>query len=433
MQRELRLVILVALVAGAPATATIKQIEVPPSRQQGLDMIQADEDAMPEEPELARHRQAFSESGDIAVADPQGAVHPLYTDLRRHLDNYRERWSGLPQIVIGEDAKAIGGATDSRVVILRERLGLPKQGGLDNALKTRLAQYQEAHGLRSDGKAGPETIASLNRGAAYYEQLIQLNLERARRLPTSDYKGKYILVDAGAAKLFLYENGRAVDTMKVVVGAPETETPMLAAALRFSSVNPYWNVPPHLVRSLIAPKVLAQGMTYLSDRGYEVFEDWSEDSPVFDPAKIDWQQVADGGRELRVRQLPGGANSMGQIKFMMPNEYGIYLHDTPNKALFNDDERWVSNGCIRVEDAQRLARWLYGEMPKASSSNREEQVQLQQPVPVYVTYFTVASAGEALSFRKDRYNRDAKLLPRFRAQAGAMIDPAARVPNPKAR
>ena len=429
VRHNIKLAVLSAVLASAPASATIKKIDVPPSRQAGLDMILVDEDNMPEEPELARHRQAFSEAVDGAAIDPQGPVHPLYTDLRRQLDHYRERWSGLPQLLIGSEASAIGSAADPRVSVLRERLGLPKQGGLDKALEARLKLYQAAHGLGSDGRAGPQTIASLNRGAAYYEQLIQLNLERARRLPTSEFKGKYILVDAGAAKLFVYENGRVVDTMKVVVGAPATETPMLAAALRYSSVNPYWNVPPALVRSLIAPKVLAQGMTYLSDRGYEVFDDWSADSDPADPTTIDWQAVAAGERELRVRQRPGGANSMGKIKFMMPNDYGIYLHDTPNKALFEEDERWVSNGCIRVEDAARLARWLYGEMPQGASADREEEVALQEPVPVYVTYFTVASAGEALSFRKDRYDRDSRLLGRFRAQAGAMTDPGERFRN----
>jgi murein L,D-transpeptidase YcbB/YkuD len=211
--------------------------------------------------------------------------------------------------------------------------------------------------------------------------------------------------------------------MKVIVGSPDTETPMMAALMRFSSVNPYWNVPTDLTAKLIAPRVLAGGLSYLSDRGYQVLDGWTEDAGIVDPATVDWPAVASGDVELRVRQLPGGGNSMGEIKFMMPNEYGIYLHDTPGKAAFEQDERWVSNGCVRVEDAHRLANWLYGYMPKGQSADREERVDLVEPVPVYITYLTVAADEEKLSFREDRYGRDAPLMARFKGEDSRMVDP----------
>jgi len=238
-------------------------------------------------------------------------------------------------------------------------------------------------------------------------------LERARRLPLATERGRYVLVDVGAAKLYLYENGRPVDSMKVIVGKAETATPMMAAQLRFASVNPYWNVPPELVISLIAPNVLKQGMTYLKDRRYEVLADWSDEAPAIDPSTVDWPAVAAGTKVIRVRQLPGGGNSMGQVKFMMPNDFGIYLHDTPKKEHFAEEDRWISNGCIRLEDAQRFAKWLFGRPLKGEDSKTEVNVDLPEPVPVYVTYLTAEAGPNGPKFRADPYSRDPALLARY--------------------
>ncbi len=114
-----------------------------------------------------------------------------------------------------------------------------------------------------------------------------------------------------------------------------------------------------------------------------------------------------------MRQLPGPGNSMGDIKFMMPNDYGIYLHDTPDKALFQKEDRWISNGCVRVEDARRLAKWLFGNMPRGSDPDAEERVDLERPVPVYITYMTAGASHGGVVFRKDPYGRDAALLARY--------------------
>jgi len=409
-----------ACLAATPALAAIEEIRLPPSRHHGLDMIIVDEDAAPAEPELAKAvAGAPVETLAGAAVDPAGPVHPVYAKLSQQLERYSGGWGALPQLRIGGERAIAVRTSDPRLGILRQRLGLPRQGGFDGALRGRLVEFQKAHGLDPDGKAGAATLAALDRGAAHYERLIELNMERARRLPTS---GKYLLVDAGAARLWMYEDGQPVDSMKVVVGAPATETPMLAAMIRYLSVNPYWNVPPELVQSLIARRVLEQGVGYLSERRYQVFDGWGDDAALVDPATVDWAAVASGEQELRVRQLPGGGNSMGGVKFMMPNSYGIYLHDTPNKALFGQAERWVSNGCVRVEDARRLAEWLHGELPAAASPDVEERVDLARPVPVYITYFTVDPEAKALALRKDRYGRDAAVLARYPADT-RMVDP----------
>ncbi|MET0180609.1 MAG: L,D-transpeptidase family protein [Novosphingobium sp.] len=420
-----------ALLTQATPSVALETVPLPPSGQQGLDMIMVDAEAMPVEPELARDiPEVQDESWSGAAIDLLKPVHHLYTDLRRQLVRYQDRWGALPQVrIAAREAVMAKGSADPRVPALRERLGLPRAGAFDAALETKLAEYQQAHGLPADGKAGSDTIASLNRGAAHYERLILLNMERARRLPAAEAAGRYILVDAGSARLWMYENGRAVDSMKVIVGTAQSATPMMAALLRYASVNPYWNVPPDLVAKSIAPRVLAEGVGYLKTKRYEVLDSWEDDARVVDPASVDWRAVADKQHELRVRQLPGESNFMGDIKFMMPNIYGIYLHDTPGKILFNEDDRWLSNGCIRLEDARRLARWVFGAMPQGRSPDREEDAAIAQPVPVYVTYLTVGADAQGLSFRPDRYGRDAAPLTRFADRGDGMVDAVALAPG----
>ena len=142
---------------------------------------------------------------------------------------------------------------------------------------------------------------------------------------------------------------------------------------------------PDLVRTLIAANVLRDGLTYLSSHGYQVLDSFDEGAQPIDPATVDWKAVAAGRATVKVRQLPGPANSMGQVKFGFANNDGVYLHDTPRKELFDSDDRSISHGCVRLEDAPRLARWLLGRDPGDFGSRPEEQVLLPQAVPIYIT------------------------------------------------
>jgi murein L,D-transpeptidase YcbB/YkuD len=421
--RPIRLLIAAAALGlsvgmSTPALASreqpIEPIDLPPSVEQGVDMIYIDPEIAPRlnDQNVAMHQISFEEWAG-APLDLFLPVNPIYTELRRGLVRYRQRWGDLPQFQLPSGPAMKPGSEGLNVAALRERLGLAPGDKYDAAVAGVVKEYQQAHGLKADGIAGGGTIASLNLGAQHYERLIIVNLERARRLPLATEQGRYLLVDVGAAKLFLYENGRPVDSMKVIVGKPETATPMMAAQMRYASVNPYWNVPPEMVVSLIAPNVVKQGLTYLKDRRYEVLADWSDESAALDPATIDWPAVAQGRKEIRVRQLPGPANSMGQVKFMMPNDFGIYLHDTPNKALFADENRWISNGCIRVEDAARLATWLMGALPPSPNPDRPQRVDLPQPVPVYITYLTASATPTGVAFRPDPYKRDEAVIARY--------------------
>ena len=240
-------------------------------------------------------------------------------------------------------------------------------------------------------------------------ELVQLNLERARAIPASP-AARYVLVDAAGARLYMFEGGRIVDSMKVVVGKPSEPTPMIAGLLSNAVLNPYWNVPPDLVQSRIAWNVNQHGLGYLKTKGYQALSDFSDKARVLNPAKIDWKAVEAGTRELRVRQLPGKANFMGKVKFNFPNSQGIYLHDTPDKALLKEEVRFASSGCVRLEDAPRLGAWLFGKMPMPKKGGVEQVVPLAQPVPVYITYLTAAPSDGRIVFRNDLYNRDAPQL-----------------------
>jgi murein L,D-transpeptidase YcbB/YkuD len=235
------------------------------------------------------------------------------------------------------------------------------------------------------------------------------SLDRAREHPFQD---KYVMVDAASARLYMIDDGRIVDSMKVAVGKPgeRTQTPMLASTIYYATLNPYWHVSSDLVRSLIAKNVLDQGLGYLKSHGYQVMPADENDDRLLDPSEIDWHAVANGTLEVRVRELPGPANSMGRVKFGFPNAYDIYLHDTPMKDLFAQDDRTISHGCIRLEDAERLARWMLGREPRADSSAPEQNVTLPTPVPIYVTYLTAQAHDGQLSFVDDIYRRDEQAM-----------------------
>lgn len=237
-------------------------------------------------------------------------------------------------------------------------------------------------------------------------QVVRANLDRLRALPAAPGP-RYVLIDAAGARLWMYENGQVVDTMKVVVGTAETQTPIMAGYIRYAVFNPYWNVPPALLRKNIAPRARAQGQAYLNQGGYQVVSEWAADAEVLPSTGINWRAVEDGELDIKVRQLPGGTNAMGTVKFEFPNPEGIFLHDTPDKSLMLKDVRQLSNGCIRLEDAARFGRWLLeGERPLASSKP-EQKVDLPTPVPIYVTYITAQPAGGSFALGADPYSHDA--------------------------
>jgi murein L,D-transpeptidase YcbB/YkuD len=408
-----------ALSVAAPAPAQLRgdePIAVPRTIKQGIDFVYVD----PQMSTVAKRRQRpqnwlarlfNADSGNRGRNSP----NPLFFELGRGLQQYQASWGRLPQAKVPAGAALKRGSTGKRVEQLRTRLGLPARGGYDVQVEGIVRSYQEVHGLGTpDGIAGKATIASLNRGATYYARRIAINMERAYRLPTTRTFDRYVVVDSGSAMAHLFAGDRIVDSMRVIVGSPKTKTPMMAVLMRNAKANPYWHVPPELVRSLTAKKVAEQGLSYFDDFHYEVLSNWSGTGQVIDPKTINWKAIASGKQRptMLVRQLPGPWNSMGEMKFEMPNDFGIYLHDTPVKELFAKDDRWISNGCVRLEDYRRFATWVFGRPPQVTSA-REQRIDLPRPVPVYMTYLTVAPRGNGIVFRPDPYGFDALAMPQM--------------------
>jgi murein L,D-transpeptidase YcbB/YkuD len=249
-----------------------------------------------------------------------------------------------------------------------------------------------------------EAIAQHKYSDDQQRQILELNLKRTRVLPPG--KERYVLVNAAQQRLFMYENGRPVDSMVVVVGKTKYPTPMLGAYIRFAALNPYWYVPPDLAWDDVGQFVEKQGYSYFQKMGYEQVSDWTKNPQVLDATKIDWDAVRDGKAEVLLRQKPGPDNFMGRIKFMFPNQFGVYLHDNPRRELFEKSVRYFSGGCVRLEDAWRLSRWLFHRELTWEGHGTEEPVMLDQPVPVYITYMTAVPDGQSIAYYDDAYGRD---------------------------
>jgi murein L,D-transpeptidase YcbB/YkuD len=278
-----------------------------------------------------------------------------------------------------------------------------------------LADYVENEGWMSPiyGKLRLALASRLYRSERE-RQLLALNLERARALPAGN--GRYVIVNAPAARLYMYENGQVVDSMRVVAGRPDpiAQTPMMNAFIRYVALNPYWNSPADITAKKLAPTILKEGRAYFTKRGYELLSDWGDHPRILDPMSIDWRAVQAGRIQARLRQKPGPANSMGKMKFMFPNSQGIWLHDTPEQEKIDEAARLQSNGCVRLEAAPRLLNWLFnGRPPKAKGAKPEQKVILPQLVPIYLTYLTAVPSGTSIVYFDDFYGKDRARLSRM--------------------
>ena len=261
-----------------------------------------------------------------------------------------------------------------------------------------------------------EALAEHKYSDEHEKQTIELNMQRARALPAG--KERYVLVNAAQQRLYMYQDGKPVDSMVVVVGKPKWPTPMLSAYIRYAALNPYWYVPSDLAGEDVAQYVVKYGLGYLDDYGYEIVSDWSTHPTIIDPKTIDWQGVVDGTVEVNIRQKPGPKNFMGRIKFMFPNQFGVYLHDNPRRELFEKSTRYFSGGCVRLEDAWRLSKWLFGRDLTWQGAGTEQPVPLAQPVPVYITYLTAMPDGQSVAYYDDAYGRDKAQLAGSTADSG---------------
>jgi murein L,D-transpeptidase YcbB/YkuD len=324
-----------------------------------------------------------------------------YEMLRQKLGEYRKAVSagGWAPVAQGKPLKRGDRDNPARLQALRNRLqaeGIAVSGDsgaagvFDQALAAGIAQFQARHGIGIDSMLGKETLDAMNVPATFRLAQIASNLERYRWLPRA-LGNRYIFVNVPAFKLEGYENGKRAIEMKVIVGAEydDRATPVFSDRMEFVVFRPYWNVTDDIARNELFPKFASSGV----------------------PA--DYEIYSDKGVQ-RIRQKPGPKNSLGLVKFMFPNDFNIYLHDTPQDNLFKEDIRAFSHGCIRVEKPEELAQWVLGwdrtrvERAMQNGSNNQH-VKLPNSIPVYIAYMTTFVRDGHVWFGNDLYSRDQQL------------------------
>ncbi len=346
-----------------------------------------------------------------------------YGRLRDALARYRRlaEGGGWPELPPGETLGKDD--VDERVVLLRERLAvegyLPDSAGgdhFDSELEEAVVRFQEHRGLDADGRIGKGTLAALNVPAWDRVRQIEVNLERWRWLPL-ELGERFAVVNIANFQLYVVEGEDVVLDMRVVVGKDYRRTPVFSDEIRYLVFAPYWNVPRSIAVKDMLPKI-RKDVTYLEKERFTVLTGWGPDTEEVEPRMVDWDAMTQENLPYRFRQEPGTNNALGRVKFMFPNEFSVYLHDTPAKALFSRNVRTFSSGCIRVERPVQLAEYLLAGDPSwtrediltAMDGDAEKTVRLPEPVPVHILYWTAwADEDGSVQFRNDIYERDIPL------------------------
>ncbi len=312
------------------------------------------------------------------------------------------------------------GDRDRRIVWLRARLGVEAPAGraslFDAPLAEAVKSFQAAVGLNPDGLVGGHTLAALNASPDWRRAQVAANLERLRWLGGAP-NGRYILVDTADARLRLYEDDALVLEMRTAVGTDDNQTPTFRGRMTYIVFRPYWNIPQSIAGEETLPKI-RRDLGYLAEQGIEVLPGWKGDGQPLDPAAIDWESVDPEHLPFRLRQRPGPLNPLGNVKFMFPNRFNIYLHDTSNRSIFARDGRSLSHGCVRIQKPVDLATYLLRRrqgwdterIQEAMSAEETSEIGLPEPIDVYLIYRTAFAAADGrVVFRRDLYERDRPL------------------------
>ena len=360
-------------------------------------------------------------SSFLAALAPAGERYQRLREALR-LVRAQEQAGGWPKVP--EGPKLEPGRKAPLVKALRRRLVVT--GDLDKALAAGPSEYdrplvqavkrfQARHGLVADGVIGAGTYAALNVSAADRVTALLANLERERWMP-ADLGKRYVLVNIPGFSLTAVVEGKAALEMPVIVGTKVRRTPIFASQITSLIWNPTWSVPRKLAREDILPKLRANP-GYLADQNIVLYAG-SFAGKRLDPARINWQGVSDLSK-FRLRQMPGSGNALGQVKFNIPNDFDVYLHDTPHREKFEKSVRTFSSGCVRVGNPLGLAALLLTDMPEWTAERRAavlekgdtRLVELRNPMPVYLLYQTAwLDETGVLQFREDIYGRDLQIL-----------------------
>lgn len=371
----------------------------------------------PERPDPIESLSAVATAPNpAAILTAFNPPHAEYKALKKQLAALRKQQASgelEEQIVIPSGKVLKLGAKSPRVALLRQRLEVPAEAGAENIYSKELAAaveiFQRENGLHADGAVGPRTLLSLNsRVAGDPIKDVIANMERWRWMPR-ELGATHLRVNIPEFMVRLNMEGFVMYETRVVVGKRSNQTPVFSDKMQHVIVNPYWNVPYSIASKELLPEMrAADPSNYLRKGNYEIVYG----GKIIDPSYVNWDAVT--FKKIRIRQRPGRGNALGKIKFMFPNKHNVYLHDTPSKSLFNRSERAFSHGCVRVQNPFEFADALMATQSALSGrylrtliGRKETQVNLQQTIPIHISYFTafVDEAGN-LQRRPDVYGHN---------------------------
>lgn len=342
-----------------------------------------------------------------------------YTILKQQLIKYRNiaDQGGFPKVVLSKKALKISEKdtcllTIKKYLVLSGDLKYNDQSILFNdTLVKAISRFQSRMGLNNQGIVGVATAKEMNVPISFRIKQIMINMERLRWFP-DDVEDNFLLINIPEFKLHVFENKKKVLDLKVIVGKEATRTSIFKGNISQIILNPYWNVPTSIVVKEMLPK-LKENSDYLSKNNMELLSG----NTIIDPSTVNWNNYS-STIPYSIRQKPGDDNALGKIKFIFPNNFSIYLHDTPSRNIFNESSRAFSHGCIRVQNPLKLAQFILRNNPnwnleKLQSSVKNKKttnIQIKPTLPVYIVYFTawIGNSGE-INFRKDLYNMDSQL------------------------
>lgn len=351
--------------------------------------------------------------------------HIGYGGLRNALREYRSiaakgGWSSIPQ---GETLKP--GMIDSvRVPVLIERLKISldlkqtisDQNTYSDQVAEAVKNYQIRNGLEADGNLGKLTTASLNVTVEERINQLMINMERYR-WAAEEMGSHYVTVNIADYQLQVYKDKKKTFEEKVIVGKPFRKTPVFSSKMSYLVFNPTWTVPPTILFNDILPEA-KKDPGYLVKKNIRVLSGQGSASTTIDPYTIDWSSLSKSNFPYTLRQDPGPTNALGAVKFMFPNKYNVYIHDTPSKELFNQTDRAFSSGCIRLNNPLKFASyllenqsgWSEERIQKTIREGKEQSIMLKEPLMVHIMYLTAWVSGGKVQFRNDLYERDKPVL-----------------------